>query len=44
MAIKFFSSKDYEETRTVYSKIDNIEVMTGSQVDEIIEELSDSFL
>ena len=27
MAINFFSSKDSEETRTMYSKSDNIEVM-----------------
>ena len=44
MAINFFSSKDSEETRTMYSKNDNIEVMMGSERDEIIEELFDSFL
>ena len=27
MAISFFSSKDSEETRTMYSKSDNIEVL-----------------
>ena len=44
MAINFFSSKDSEETRTMYSKNDNIEVMMGSETDEIIEELFDYFL
>ena len=31
MASKFFSSKDYRETCTIYSKSDNIEVMMGSE-------------
>ena len=44
MAINFFSSKNSEETCTMYSKSDNIEVMMGSETDEIIEELFDSFL
>ena len=44
MAINFFSSKDSEETRTMYSKSDTIEVMMGSETDEIIRELFDSFL
>ena len=44
MAISFFSSKNSEETCTMYSKSDNIEVMMGSETDEIIEELFDSFL
>ena len=44
MAISFFSSKDFEETRTMYSKSDNIEVIIGSETDEIVEELFDSFL
>ena len=44
MAMNLFSSKDSEETRTTYSKNDNIEVMIGSETDEIIEDLFDSFL
>ena len=44
MAINFFNSKDSEETCTMYSKSDNIEVMMGSETDEIIKELLDSFL
>ena len=43
MAISF-SSKDSEETLTMYSKSGNIEVMMDSETDEIIEELFDSFL
>ena len=44
MTINFFSSKDSEETRTMYSKIDNIEVMMADEIDKIIEDLLDSFL
>ena len=43
MTINFFS-KDSEETRTMYNKSDNIEVMMGNETDKIIEELFDSFL
>ena len=44
MAINFFSSKDSEETRTMYSPSDNIEVIMGIETDKIIEDLFDSFL
>ena len=44
MAINFFSSKDSEETRTMYSKSDNIEIMMENEIDKIIEDLFDSFL
>ena len=44
MAMDVFSSKDSEETCTMYSKSDNIEVIIGSETDEIIENLFDSFL
>ena len=44
MVINFFSSKDSEETRTIYSPSDIIEVMMGSETDKIIENLFDSFL
>ena len=44
MAINILLSKDSEETRTMDSKSDNIEVMMGSEMDEILQELFDSFL
>ena len=44
MAINFFSSKDSEETRTMYNPSDNIEVIIGVETDKIIEDLFDSFL
>ena len=37
MAINFFSSKNSEESRTINTKSDNIEIMMGSETDEIIE-------
>ena len=43
MTVNFFSSKDFEETHTMYSKSNNIEVMMGNETDKIIEELFDSF-
>ena len=43
MAISFFSSKDSEETSTMYSKSDNIEVMMGNETDKINEDPFDSF-
>ena len=33
----FISSKDSDETNIMYSKRDNIEIMIGSETDEIIE-------
>ena len=45
MAINFISSKlDSDETRTMHTKSDNIEIMMGSETDEIIEELFKSLL
>ena len=44
MSIKFMSSKDSEETRTMHTKSHNVEVMMGSKTVEIIEELFKSFL
>ena len=44
MAINFFSSKDSEETRIMYSPSVNIEIMLGNETDKIIEDLFDSFL
>ena len=37
-AIKFISSKDSNETRIIHSKSENIEIMMGSETEEIIEE------
>ena len=44
VAINFFSSKDSEETRTMYSPSDNIEVIMAIEIDKIIEGFFDSFL
>ena len=44
MAIKFFSSKDSDETHIMNSKSDNIEVMMGNGTNEVTEDLFDSFL
>ena len=44
IAINFVSSKDSDETKTMHSKCDNIEIMIGSETDEIIEELFKSLL
>ena len=42
MAINFISSTD--STRTMHSKSDNIEIMTGNGRDEITEELFETLL
>ena len=40
IAINFISSKpDSNETRIMHAKSDNIEIMNGSEIDEVIEEL-----
>ena len=44
MQINFISSKDSEETRTMYTKSHNIEIMMGNETDEIIEKLFESLL
>ena len=44
MANNFFSSKDSEETRTMYSQSDHIKVIMDNETDKIIEDLFDSFL
>ena len=38
MSINFISQKDSNETRTMYTKSDNIEIMVSSETNEIIEE------
>ena len=35
MAINFISSKDSEGTRTMHTKSNNVEIMMGSETDEI---------
>ena len=44
MAINFISSKDSDETRTMRAKSNNVEIMMGSETDEIVKELFRSFL
>ena len=44
MKINFFSSKDSKETRTLYSRSGNMEIIIGIETDKIIEDLFDSFL
>ena len=44
MAINFISSKDSDETRTMHTKSNNVEIMVGRETNEIIEDLSKSFL
>ena len=44
MAINLISSKDSDETPTIDTKSNNVEIMKGSETYEIIEELFKSFL
>ena len=44
MRINFVSSLDPEKNRTMNSKSDNIEIMMGTETDNIIKELFESFL
>ena len=45
MTINYISSKeDSNETRTMHTKSNNMDIMMGSQTDEIIEELFKSLL
>ena len=44
MAINFIATKDSDETRTMYTKTNNVEIMTGRETDEIINDLFESFL
>ena len=44
MAINFISCKDSDETRTMHTKSSNVEIMIGSETNEIIEDLFESFL
>ena len=42
IAINFISSKHFNETHTMLTKSDNIEIMMGSETGKIIEELFES--
>ena len=42
--ISFISRTDSKETRTMYTKRHNIEIMKGEDTDEIIKELHESLL
>ena len=44
MTINFISSKDSDETRSMHTKSDNVEIMMGSGTNEIIEERFKSLL
>ena len=44
MAINFISSKDSDETRTIHRKSNNVQIMAGSETNEIIMDLFVSFL
>ena len=44
ITINFISSKDSDETCTMHTKSNNVEIMMGSETDEITEELFESFL
>ena len=44
MAINFISSEDSDETRTIHTKSNNVEIMVGSETNEIIIDLFRSFL
>ena len=44
MAVNFISSKDSDEARTMHTKSNNVEIMMGSETDEIIEEIFNYFL
>ena len=44
MAINFIYSKDSDETRTMHTKSNNVEIMVGSETNEIITDLFVSFL
>ena len=44
MSINFVSSKDFDETCNMHTKTDNIEIIMGSETNDIIEELRESLL
>ena len=44
MAINFISFKDSDETQTMHTKSNNAEIIVGSETNEIIMDLFESFL
>ena len=44
MKINFISSKNFNDTRDIYSKSDNAEIMMGNDTNEIIKKLFNSLL
>ena len=44
MQVSFISSKYFKETRTMYIKSDNIEIMMGIETDDIISGFTDCLL
>ena len=44
MSINFISSKDSDEVRTMYTESDNVDIMTGDDTNDVIEELLKSTL
>ena len=44
MSISFISFKDSGETRAMHTNSDNIEIIMGSETDDVIDELLKSFL
>ena len=44
MLINFISSENSDETSNMHTKSNNIEIMIGSEKDDIIDELFKSFL
>ena len=44
MKIKFISSLDDNEFRVMYTKSDNVEIMSGTETSDAINELFESFL
>ena len=43
MSINFIFSKDSDETRNMHKKSDNIEILIGNEIDEIIESLLEKY-
>ena len=39
MSINFISLKDSNEVRTMYTKSDNVDIMTGVDINDVVEEL-----
>ena len=44
MRVNFISPKDTGETRNIYVWSDNVKIMWGSEADDIIRDLFESFL